>query len=239
MMETGAKLRHADTPALGSILVVEDDARLAEQICRRLAAAGYAPTVAASGEAALRDLGERCRTLIVLDLGLPDLDGREVAVELRRRADATPIIALTARDAIEDRVSLLQAGADDYIIKPFEPAELLARIQAVLRRRDPKATTVLRLANIAFELPHGPVWIRGQNVVMPKRQAAVLQALLEDAGRVVYRRAISHLTFGDAEATGNTLEAIVSRLRKRLQETGAGVEIHTVRGVGYMATESK
>jgi DNA-binding response OmpR family regulator len=219
------------------IFVVEDDPNLTELLRSRLTELGFTTEATGSGHAALARLAVGSCALVILDLGLPDLDGSALLAALRARGDATPVIVLTARDAIEERVAALAAGADDYVTKPFETDELVARIRAVLRRHDAHAKDTLRLGGIQIERPGGEVFVRGRRLQMAPREASLLEVLLSGARRVLYREAMMQAVFGDDEAGFNALEALVSRLRKRLAEVDAGIVIHTVRGVGYLATD--
>jgi two-component system, OmpR family, response regulator len=246
MAPAGAPTSSASAPSDGRaeaalpaapILVVEDDAELTELLCRRLRDAGFATESTPSGHAALKRLAVGPCALVILDLGLPDLDGTALLSVLRARADPTPVIVLTARDAIEDRVATLAAGADDYVAKPFEPDELLARIRAVLRRHDAQTRDTLRLGGLQLERPRGDVYVRGRRLPLAPREAALLEVLMGSARRVLFREALMRAVFGDEETTPNALEALVSRLRRRLAEVDAGVFIHTIRGVGYIVTD--
>jgi two-component system response regulator TctD len=219
------------------IFVVEDDPNLTELLRSRLTELGFTTESTASGHAALARLAVGPCAMVILDLGLPDLDGTALLAALRARGNATPVIVLTARDAIDERVAALAAGADDYVTKPFETDELVARIRAVLRRHDVHTKDTLRLGGIQIERPGGEVFVRGRRLQMAPREASLLEVLLSGARRVLYREAMMQAVFGDDEAGFNALEALVSRLRKRRADVDAGIVIHTVRGVGYLATD--
>ncbi|GIL41821.1 response regulator transcription factor [Roseiterribacter gracilis] len=226
-----------DVTSSSPVFVVEDDPNLTELLRSHLTELGFTTEATASGHAALARLAVGPCAMVLLDLGLPDLDGVALLTALRARGDATPVIVLTARDAIEERVAALAAGADDYVTKPFETDELVARIRAVLRRHDAHIKDTLRLGGIQIERPGGEVFVRGRRLHMAPREASLLEVLLGGARRVLYRDALMQAIFGDDEAGFNALEALVSRLRKRLADVDAGIVIHTVRGVGYLATD--
>jgi two-component system response regulator TctD len=219
------------------IFVVEDDPNLTELLRSRLTELGFTTESTASGHAALARLAMGPCAVVILDLGLPDLDGAALLAALRARGDSTPVIVLTARDAIDDRVAALASGADDYVTKPFETDELVARIRAVLRRRGARTKDTLRLGGVQLERPGGEVFVRGRRLAIAPREASLLEVLLSGARRVLYREALMQAVFGEDEAGFNALEALVSRLRKRLADVDAGVVIHTVRGVGYLITD--
>ena len=217
------------------LLIVEDEEELSSLIQSNLRREGYAVDVAATGEDARAALATTRYDAVLLDLGLPDEDGLAVLRDLRSGGAATPVIALTARDSVGDRVRGLNGGADDYLTKPFALEELVARIAAVLRRPGGALGSRLTLGALAFDTPTREVTVGGHTLVPPRRELAVLEALLRRAGKVVTREALDGAVYAFGEETeSNALEAHVSRLRKRLSEAGAGVAIHVVRGVGYL-----
>ncbi|HYH18949.1 MAG TPA: response regulator transcription factor [Azospirillum sp.] len=218
------------------MLIVEDETELSALVQANLRREGYAVDAAATADEARAALATTRYDVVLLDLGLPDEDGLGVLRDLRARRDGTPVIVLTARDAVAARVRGLNAGADDYMAKPFALEELVARIGAILRRPGGVLGTRLELANLAFDTVSRDVTVDGGTVVVPRRELAVLEALLRRAGRVVAREALEGAVYAfDEEVESNALEAHVSRLRKRLAEAGARLTIHTVRGVGYLA----
>lgn len=217
------------------LLIVEDEEDLAELMKANLRRAGFAVDVAGTADDAGAALAAQTYDAVLLDLGLPDDDGLTVLSDLRNRRDATPVIIVTARDRVAERVRGLNAGADDYLVKPFAHEELLARINAVLRRPGGALGAKLDLAGLSFDTASRDVTVNGAPFVIPRRESAVLETLLRRAGRVVARDALESAVyaFGE-EVESNALEAHVSRLRRRLADAGAGVRIHVVRGVGYL-----
>lgn len=217
------------------LLIVEDEEDLAELMKANLRRAGFAVDVAGTADDAGAALAAQTYDAVLLDLGLPDDDGLAVLSDLRNRRDATPVIIVTARDRVAERVRGLNAGADDYLVKPFAHEELLARINAVLRRPGGALGAKLDLAGLTFDTASREATVNGAPLVIPRRESAVLETLLRRAGRVVARDALESAVyaFGE-EVESNALEAHVSRLRRRLADAGAGVRIHVVRGVGYL-----
>jgi DNA-binding response OmpR family regulator len=217
------------------LLIVEDEEELAAVVQANLRRDGYAVDVVTTGEDARAAMATTRYDVVLLDLGLPDEDGLTVLRDMRAGADSTPVIALTARDSIGDRVRGLNVGADDYLTKPFAQEELAARIGAVLRRPGGALGSRLTLGALVFDTPTRAVTADGRDLAVPRRELAVLEALLRRAGKVVTREALDGAVYGFGEETeSNAMEAHVSRLRKRLSEAGAGVTIHVVRGVGYL-----
>jgi two-component system response regulator MprA len=219
----------ADQAAVGErVLVVDDDPSLRRMLHRTLAAEGYAVTVAADGGGALAAVEQAAPDVIVLDVTMPAVDGLAVARRLRARGLATPILMLTARDAVEDRVAGLEAGADDYLVKPFALAELIARLRALTRRTD--GGPLLSYANLVFDFTAGSATRGGQLIRLTGREAALLELLLREATRTVTReRAIDEIWGGAAEP--NVVDRYVTRLRRKLGEPEL---IQTVRGVGFV-----
>ena len=214
------------------ILLVEDDTALAEGLQRTLALSGYAVDVTYRGADAIAAAAQTPYDVIILDLGLPDVDGLAVLSRLRKRDIACPVIVLTARDQLSDRITGLDAGADDYILKPFAIGELEARLRAVLRR--PRATVgpVMQCGPLTFDTNNREVSLSGETLDLPARELAVLRKLVERAGRIVSKEALFEATYGwAADARPQAIEVYVSRLRKRLQP--AGVSIRSLRGLGY------
>jgi DNA-binding response OmpR family regulator len=220
------------------LLIVEDEAALSGLLAHWLSHQGWAVDVApslADGRQALALTRYDC---VLLDLGLPDGEGFSLLQDLRQRDDLTPVLAISARDALSEKLAVLNQGADDFIVKPFEPDEIGARIRAVLRRRHGAAGRMISVGNLAFDESTRDVHIGGQIVVLPRREVALLQMLLRRVGRVVSREALDQAIYNWDEAVGpNAIEAQISRLRKRLIRTGATVEIQTVRGLGYILAE--
>lgn len=184
-----------------------------------------------AGEAAL----SADHDLVLLDRTLPDGDGLSLLPELRRCNAGVPVIVLTARGEIADRVSGLDHGADDYLAKPFAMEELLARIRAVRRRPASLAAEQVQLGDLVFDMAHDEAHVRNARLDLPRRELRVLAALMRRRGRTVLRPTLEQAVYGfDDEIQSNTLDSHISRLRKKLVEAQAGVEIHAIRGVGYL-----
>ncbi|MEY2883160.1 MAG: hypothetical protein RL490_884 [Pseudomonadota bacterium] len=216
------------------LLLVEDNPRLAALIREGLHGHGYAVDCCATIDAAEAALQITPYDLLLLDLGLPDGDGLALLRAIRRRRDTTPILVITARGGLDDRVSGLDAGADDYLVKPFQIPELAARCRALLRRPGAALGTVLTGGNVALDTAAREVLVAGRAVETPPREVDLLEHLLRRAGHVVAKASLENALYAmDAEVTPNALEAVVSRLRKRLAATAADVTIRTVHGVGY------
>ncbi len=214
------------------ILVVEDDQRLASVLRRGLEERSYAVDVAGRVDDALEKIAVNGYDLVVLDRRLPDGDGAEVARQLRRDRAPVPVLMLTARDAIDDRVEGLDAGADDYLIKPFAFPELAARVRALLRRDAPGRAPALAVDDLRLDpAEHRASW-SGRELRLTPREFAVLEYLMRRAGEVVRRSEIEeHCWEGDFEAFSNVVDVYIARLRRFTG--GAASPIETVRGVGY------
>jgi two-component system response regulator TctD len=222
------------------ILIVEDNAELAGLIVEGLRAAGYVTDRVMTAADARHVLAAVRYGAIILDLGLPDDDGLAVLRDLRSRKDAIPVLVLTARAGVHDRVAGLRAGADDYLIKPFAFEELLARLEALLRRPRQMIDTVLSVANLTFDTEGKQAFIDDEPQVLSARESAVLEILLRRKGRVVPKKTVEDQLFGlGGEGSANAVEVYVHRLRKQLVDGGATAQIHTIRGVGYMISEAK
>ena len=222
------------------VLVVEDNAELVTLLRRGLAQAGFdTDSVGTAGDAA-HVLSTLRYAAIVLDLGLPDEDGLSVLREMRRRGDATPVLVLTARDGVSDRVTGLRDGADDYVAKPFAMEELVARLQALLRRPGSLLGRRLTCGNVALDTEGRQVVVNGTVRAFPARETAVLEILLRRSGNVAPKRLFEDQLFGlSGDVGSNAVEVYVHRLRKMLSDSGASVKIHTVRGVGYILADEK
>src|SRR5512133_1045124 len=216
------------------VLVVEDDDDIAQVLQRSLRLEGYEVRVAGDGVKALEDAHAFLPDLVILDLGLPRLDGIEVARELRSRDD-TPILMLTARDAVESRVEGLDSGADDYLVKPFERQELLARLRALLRRRPPRGSASLTVGDLTLN-PDTHEVRRGERAVdLTQREFELLEYLMRNERIVISRQRLLDEVWGyDPFSMTNTIEVFVSNLRRKLEADGEPRLLHTVRGAGYV-----
>ena len=216
------------------VLVVEDDEEIAQVLQRSLRMEGYEVRTSADGEAALFDADTFSPDVVVLDLGLPKLDGIEVARHLRADGDV-PILMLTARDALDARVEGLDAGADDYLVKPFERQELLARMRALLRRRPPRGSASLTVGDLSLN-PDTHEVRRGERAVeLTQREFELLEYLMRNERIVVPRQRLLEEVWGyDPFATTNTIEVFVSNLRRKLEAGGEPRLLHTIRGAGYV-----
>ncbi|WP_312487185.1 response regulator transcription factor [Sphingomonas sp.] len=215
------------------ILIVEDDAALARGIVALLRAAGHAVDHVATGQDALSVAACEPYALVVLDVGLPDIDGFTILQTLRRQGNRVPVMMLTARDALDDRVRGLDLGADDYLRKPFAPEELEARIRALGRRRGGDPTPELVLGTLVLDRSRGAARVGERTLDLRRREWAVLDALATRAGQIVPRETLQSEVFGYDEPVGpNAIEVNITRLRGKLAPDGPA--IRTVRGVGYM-----
>jgi two-component system response regulator TctD len=222
------------------ILVVEDNEELAGLIAEGLRTAGYVTDRATTAADARHVLGAARYAAIILDLGLPDADGVAVLRDIRNRKDAIPVLVLTARAGVHDRVAGLRAGADDYLIKPFAFEELLARLEALLRRPRQMVGLMLSVGNLTFDSESKQAFIDDEPQVLSARESAVLEILLRRKGRVVPKKMVEDQLFGlGGDGSANAVEVYVHRLRKQLVDGGAKAQIHTIRGVGYMIAEAK
>ena len=217
------------------ILLVEDEAEMAGALASALKRydmiVDHVPTLAEAEEAISADV----HAAVLLDRQLPDGDGIALIPKLRARADGVPIIVLTARGELADRVAGLDSGADDYLAKPFAVEELLARLRAVLRRPAGLQPDIIRAGRLAFDFGHREASVDGAPLELPRRELLVLEALVRRMGRTVLRSALEEAVYSfDDEIQSNALDTHVSRLRRKLAEADAHVEIHGIRGVGYL-----
>ena len=220
----------------GRVLLIEDDSRLAAMVSEYLGEAGYRVTTAASGASGLARLGKEPYDALVLDLTLPDMDGLEVCRRLRARWDL-PVLMLTARGDAMDRVVGLELGADDYLPKPFEPRELLARLKAILRRGSYKTgRRLLRFGRLEIDRDARAVRIAGTEKALTSLQFALLVALAENAGRVLSRDALMDLVKGEKmDAFDRSIDVHVSRIRAAIEDDPKKPRrVITVRGAGYV-----
>jgi len=214
------------------ILIVEDDPALRLGIRRALQAEGWQADAVEDGEKALTATRTQKYDAAVLDLGLPRLDGLSVLNTWRNNGEGLAVLVLTARDEVEDRVNGLNRGADDYLGKPFEPEELVARLRAVARRRMGQTTPILQLGRLGFTPHSRELRCDGAEVPLSAREAALIELLMTSSGKAVTKsRIIASMSSWEAEFSPNSVEIYVMRLRRKL--VGSGVKIETVRGVGY------
>ena len=220
------------------MLVVDDDPRITDLVRRILAYEGYSVAIATSGNEALTRTLEHPPDLIVLDLMLPGLDGLEVARRLRAAGDNVPILMLTARDAVADRVEGFEMGADDYLVKPFAPEELLARVKALLRRNQEERHEVLRYAGVELDTGTRIAHRSTREIELSPTEYELLALFLRRPRQVLTREIILDRVWGiDFEGSSNVMEVYVGYLRAKLEAGGEPRLIHTVRGVGYVFKE--
>ncbi|MAM76075.1 response regulator transcription factor [Tistrella mobilis] len=217
------------------VLLVEDDDRLSEGVVMGLTGAGFAVDRVEDGEGAEAALAVTSFDVVVLDLGLPDVDGLELVRRWRGRSIAVPVLILTARDGVQDRVAGLDGGADDYLPKPFAMPELVARVRALMRRPGGALGLAITCGDLTFDTVGRETRVGGRLVALGRRETALLEVLLRRQGRVVPKDSAEAAVYGfDDAASANTLEVLVHRLRKRLEGAGSAVRIHTLRGLGYL-----
>jgi DNA-binding response OmpR family regulator len=217
------------------VLVVEDDEEIAQVLQRSLRLEGYEVKLAADGVEGLEEAHIFLPDLIVLDLGLPRLDGVDVARRLRADGDEVPILMLTARDALESRVEGLDVGADDYLVKPFERQELLARLRAMLRRRPPRGMAPLTVGDLVLNPDTHEVRRGDRAIELTQREFELLEYLMRNERLVISRQKLLDEVWGyDPFSITNTIEVFVSNLRRKLEAGGEPRLLHTVRGAGYV-----
>ena len=215
------------------ILIVEDTCDLADAIAGRLRKLGHAVDTVEDGEEADELLRREQYHLVVLDLMLPGIGGKEVLGRLRRRRTRTPVLVLTARSGVDDKVGLLDQGADDYLVKPFDFRELEARCRALLRRPQGMAASAVEFGNLVFDNGAKRVSVDGATVELSAREFRLLELLLANLGRVLSKDALLDQLFGlDGAVAPNAVELYVSRLRRKLERSA--VKIRTLRGLGYV-----
>ena len=215
------------------LLIVEDDAPLARGMLKVFRDDGLAVDHVARGQDAINIVGREPYSAMILDLGLPDMDGLAVLKQIRRAHITVPILILTARDATSDRVNGLNHGADDYLSKPFAIEELEARVRALIRRGQGKPEPELTLGPLRFDRVSGATWLGGTLLELTPRERAVMGLLMTKAGAVVPKQSLVDQVFGyDEPVAPNALEVHIARLRRKLEQSG--IEIVTVRGLGYL-----
>ena len=220
------------------LLLVEDDVSIARFVRKGLAEQSYAVDVATSGEEALYNVSIGVYDGIILDVIIPPPDGFEVCRRLRAEGTQTPILMLTARDLVSDRIGGLDAGADDYLVKPFEFGELLARVRALLRRTGQPQKPVLTIGGLRIDTRSHRVELDGAAVSLTTKEYALLEFLGRNAGQIVDREQIAdHVWNQDFDPFSNLIEVYVKRLRRNIEKVSTKKLIHTIRGAGYMLEE--
>jgi two-component system OmpR family response regulator len=219
------------------ILIVEDQPVLADGLTRSLRQSDYAVDCSGNGSEADHILATQTYDLVILDLGLPQLDGLEILRRLRHRGSRVPVLVLTARDTLDDRVKGLDLGADDYLSKPFELAELEARVRALIRRGHSGGGSLLTHGTLSVDTAGRRAMLNGEPLELSARELGVLEVLMLRTGRVVNKEQLAEQLYGwDEEVGANAIEVYVHRLRRKLEP--AGVKIRTIRGLGYLLEKS-
>jgi DNA-binding response OmpR family regulator len=221
------------------VLIVEDNTTYARLVAERLTKSGVDADIASTVAEAHRATSQLEYSAIILDLGLPDRDGMEFLRELRNQGKTTPVVIVTARNSLADRVAGLRDEADDFLSKPFSTDELLARLHALLRRPAGQSD-VITLGNVSIDLNPRQLKVSGALLPVRLREMAILELLIRHRGTVVTRRVIEgHLFVLPGDQESNAIDVYVHRLRRQLAEAGATTHIHTIRGVGFMVVEAK
>lgn len=221
------------------LLIVEDNERLAAVIAKLLAERAFAVDSVGTVDEALAALAATSYDLILLDLSLPDGEGADVLRRVRQKGQGTPVLVMTARADVVQRVQTLDEGADDYVVKPVSLDELLARVRALLRRPRQIAGSVLSVANVTLDTVALTLSVAGVVIETPRRELGVLIALMSSQGRLLAKQKLVDAVYSfDQEVTPNAVEAVVSRLRRRLEAHGANVTITAMRGLGYILAPS-
>src|SRR5437762_2916969 len=220
------------------ILVVEDESRIADFLSRGLVSAGYAVDVAATGGAAIDMIHSTDYDLMILDLGLPDMDGLSVLQKIRNRKTSPPVLILSARDAVDDRVKGLDLGADDYLTKPFAFVELLSRVRALLRRGQPTPER-LQVGELVLDCIRRKVTRENENVELAPKEFSILEYMMRNRGRPLSRTMIvEHVWDMDYDGLTNIVDVYIRHLRSKIDDKWPVKMIHTVRGIGYMLDAS-
>ena len=218
------------------LLLVEDDPALANSTTRALQSQGWTVDWSTRGEPVPQSVKQDAYDLVILDIGLAGIDGFETLRRLRAQGSATPVLMLTARDAVEDRVRGLESGADDYLVKPFALSELVARSRALVRRNQARGGSVLSLGNLRMDLEARRAYIGEQELALAGREWSILQFMLSRTGKIVAKeQIIAAISNWDGTTSDNAIEVHVSRLRSKLEP--AGLRIRTIRGFGYLLEE--
>jgi len=217
------------------VLIIEDYEPLLKSLCQGLKENGYVVDAVGDGEEGLLYAGTGQYDVVVLDLRLPDMDGLEILKRLRLKQDPVPILILTARDTVRDRVTGLNLGADDYLVKPFEFSELLARIRALTRRKYESKSPIVRIGDLEVDLVARKARRAGKNLNLTSKEFSILEMLILRTGRVVSRDEIRENVYDFASETGsNVIDVFIGRLRRKLEGEGRGRLLHTRRGFGYV-----
>jgi heavy metal response regulator len=216
------------------ILVVEDESRIADFLSRGLVSAGFAVDVAATGGSAIDMIHSTDYDLVILDLGLPDVDGLTVLQKIRNRKVSPPVLILSARDAVDDRVKGLEGGADDYLVKPFAFVELLARVRVLLRRGQPTPEK-LQVGDLSLDCIRRKVSRDGENIELAPKEFSILEYLMRNRGRPLSRTMIvEHVWDMDYDGLTNIVDVYIRHLRSKIDDKWQQKMIQTVRGIGYM-----
>ncbi|MEX0903692.1 MAG: response regulator transcription factor [Pseudohongiellaceae bacterium] len=222
------------------ILIVEDETRLVEVVTENLQKSGFVVDAVTTGIQACNAMQTVSYDAVVLDLGLPDCNGIEVLCRIRDLGFHVPVLILTARDAVEDRVNGLDSGADDYLVKPFATLELVSRLKALLRRPGGVLGSILVAGNLTLDTIARDIQINQAPVELSRREVAVLEHLMRRLGRVVPKELLEEKLYGfGEELESNAVPVHVHHLRRKLEQGGASAQIHTVRGVGYLLAEER
>lgn len=217
------------------VLIIEDSQELARLIAGALKRAGMDVDIVGLADDGRLAVQAVQYAAIVLDLGLPDADGLVVIDQLRKRHDPTPVLILSARSALDDRVTGLGRGASDYMVKPFAMAELVARLRALMQRAPAVQSHVLAMGNVSLDADSRLAVVEGKTLAVPAREAELLEVFLKRGEHVLVHEVLDAMVFGGAhDKSSNAVEVYVHRLRRLLADAGSDVEIHTIRGVGYL-----
>lgn len=220
------------------LLLVEDEPRVSRFVAKGLREQAYAVDIAANGEDALYQAAINTYDAIILDVGIPRRDGFEVCRELRARGGRVPVLMLTARDAVEDRITGLDTGADDYLTKPFEFGELLARLRALLRRGGEMRPATIHIADLKIDTRGQRVWRGGREIRLTTKEYALLEYFARNAGRVIGREEIAEHVWDESfDPFSNLIEVYVNRLRRKVDDHIDAPLLHTRRGAGYILSQ--